>query len=119
MTDCFVSTCDVEDPHVHIMPVEDILKLYTCEIYPDEWHQWYLDAKRNEYAYVDFDKSVRLHGFQPGFAPEIIDNEIYEGHHRITWFYDNSYWCPWQDTVNSRQYFEVDHGNKHSYATSA
>lgn len=116
---CFVSTCDNEWPHLHIKPIEEIMSIRTTEIRPEDWFNWngifvddedsqedfpdYLSYKRDEQYYM-LKKSIEEHGFQPGFAPEIIKGVISEGHHRITLFYDIARWCPWQDTENWDQY---------------
>lgn len=100
-----MSDCTNEWPHLHIMPMEDILSLDTCEINAEEWFDDnYLEYKR-DYQYLELKESVLKHGFQPGFAPEVIDGIVDEGHHRITLMYDISgVWCPWQDTRNYDQW---------------
>jgi hypothetical protein len=102
---CYVSTCENEWPHLHIMSIEEIMSLQTCEIWPEDWIDGdYLEFKR-DYQYGKLMESVLKHGFQPGFAPEIIDGQVFEGHHRITLMHDISgQWCPWQDTINDDQW---------------
>jgi hypothetical protein len=85
------------------MPMEDMLALDTCEIRSSEWTAGYLEYKRDE-QYEDVKKSIIEHGFQPGFAPEIVDGIVVEGHHRITAMYELSVWCPWQEHENVDQY---------------
>jgi hypothetical protein len=114
---CFVSTCNNPWPHLHIMPIAEILGLDTCEIRSEEWEHWYLEYKR-DYQYDCLKRSVTEHGFQPGFAPEIIEGIINEGHHRITLMYDLSgYWCPWQDIRNYDQW--NDDWEHYVYSTTA
>jgi hypothetical protein len=102
---CYVSSCQNEWPHLHIIPIEDIMSIRTCEIQPEDWIEGgYLEFKR-DYQYERLLVSVQERGFWPDFAPEIIDGMVYDGHHRITMFYDISgHWCPWQDTINYNQW---------------
>lgn len=117
---CFVSSCENEWPHLHIMPLEEMMSKQSAEIDPASWFNWdgyyiegdyshrkhksYLAYKRDE-QYRAIKQSIKKHGFWPGFAPEIIDGVIEEGHHRITAFHDMGvYWIPWQDTFNYDQY---------------
>lgn len=108
---CYVSSCDNEWPHLHIMPMEDILDLDTCEISNYEWQVCeqargltYLEFKR-DFQYRELKESILKHGFYPDFAPEIRDGIVVEGHHRITVMYDISgVWCPWQEYENEDQW---------------
>lgn len=115
---CYVSTCDNPWPHLHIMPIEEMLAIDTCEIPAEDWLNYYccdecdsvnggyLEFKRDD-QYEDLVKSINEYGFQPGFAPEVLDGMVQEGHHRITAMYDISgHWCPWQDSCNRDQWSE-------------
>lgn len=112
---CYVVSCDNEWPHLHIMPMSEILSLDTCEISGEEWTTQamstyvesnisYLEFKR-DFQYEDVKQSILKHGFQPNFAPEIRNGVVQEGHHRITAMYDISgEWCPWQESENGDQW---------------
>lgn len=99
-----MSSCATEWPHLHIMPFEQLMQMDSCECLQDEL-QSHLQLKRMDDWYEELIESILDYGFQPGFAPEIIHDSIYEGHHRIAAMQEISgIWCPWQDIENDNQW---------------
>jgi hypothetical protein len=90
-------------PHLHIIPMDQILKFESCDRILTFDEQCVLDViqrKRNDRHLIDTLRDlIESEGYRMGYGVAIADDEdlIHDGHHRLTVMYDlGAQWCPVQ-----------------------
>lgn len=96
------SDCDVEWPHLHIMPLEEVLDYESCDApyYGGKYGRDCLNGKRRDEAHIYALRTlIERDGFRQGYGVAVFHDTkwIHDGHHRLTVMHDlGAYWCPVQ-----------------------
>lgn len=96
--------CEVEYPHLHILPMEAVLKFESCDAWRKESMIDVIDRKRgDDRQTLSLRELICQQGFKPGYGIGVDDlyactfNYVHDGHHRLTVMYDlGAKWCPVQ-----------------------
>jgi hypothetical protein len=97
--------CPHEWPHLHILPLEDVLDFESCDAYRlgGRYGRDCLDDKRKDAAQIYALRTlIEREGFKAGFGVAVYEEAgwIHDGHHRLTVMHDiGAYWCPVQEKV--------------------
>lgn len=93
---CNDNTCYNEWPHLHILPLSEVLGFLSLE--GDEIADDYIEEKREDSWYPALCSKLDVEGFNAGI--HIVDDPEYpkaikDGHHRLLYCRDRGqYWCP-------------------------
>lgn len=104
-TDVQCDMCEVTYPHLHIVPMGEILYYESCDA--GAWGGSIvldtIEGKLKDSVQIEsLRKCIMNEGFRMGYAPatEKACNYIHDGHHRIALLYDmGAKWCPVQLTA--------------------
>lgn len=116
--------CDVEWPHLHIRPLEEVLNYRSCDApaYGGKYGRDCLDGKRDDAAQIHALRTlIERDGFKAGYGIGIeLDGEfIHDGHHRLTVMHDiGAYWCPVQSTATHARDTDEYRDSQREYYTS-
>ena len=108
---CYVSSCDNPWPHLHIIPIEEVLMMDSIDVTDSDGTYGSLEnvlkAAKADYQFNEVVDSIVKLGYQPGFATEIRHYTIMEGHHRLAAMQQISgYWTPWQELEQQGQWYD-------------
>lgn len=92
-------TCEVPYPHLHIIPMSEVLDFDSSDSWDGCTVADVLDEKRSDSSMCDaLRELIERDGFQAGFAIAVsYPAYVSDGHHRLAVLYDmGANWCPVQ-----------------------